>query len=67
MAKFTAVAVALVLLALAATGVEFSKEDLESEDSMWKLYEVWGARYKVARDPVEKLQGEGTPSVRLSS
>ncbi|GJM84877.1 hypothetical protein PR202_ga00589 [Eleusine coracana subsp. coracana] len=56
MAKFTALAVAVVLLAPAATGVEFSKEDLESEDSMWKLYEVWGARYKVARDPVEKLR-----------
>lgn len=37
--------------------MEFSKEDLESDDSLWKQYELWGARYKVAVacNPDEKL------------
>ncbi|KAL6627598.1 hypothetical protein ACP70R_031324 [Stipagrostis hirtigluma subsp. patula] len=51
-----AVALALVLLVPAAAGVEFAKHDLESDESLRKLYELWGARYKVARDPGEKLR-----------
>ncbi|KAK1632037.1 hypothetical protein QYE76_006352 [Lolium multiflorum] len=59
MVKLAALVVAVALLALldpAATVVEFAKEDLESDDSLWKLYELWGARHKVARHPGEKLR-----------
>lgn len=45
--KLAAVALALLaLLAPAATGIEFlDKEDLESDDSLWNLYERWSAHY----------------------
>uniref|UniRef100_A0ACD5XUT2 Uncharacterized protein n=1 Tax=Avena sativa TaxID=4498 RepID=A0ACD5XUT2_AVESA len=58
MVKLAALAVAVALLAPAATvaGVQFAKEDLQSDDSLWKLYELWCARHKVARDPGEKLR-----------
>ncbi|CAM0952110.1 unnamed protein product [Alopecurus aequalis] len=56
MAKLALLVVAVALLVSAAAGVEFAKEDMETDDSLWKLYELWGARYKVARDPGEKLR-----------
>ncbi|KAM0850180.1 hypothetical protein ACQ4PT_053245 [Festuca glaucescens] len=50
----------LALLALlepaAAAGLKFSTDDLDSDASLWELYETWGARYNVARDPAEKLR-----------
>lgn len=40
-----------------ATGAElFTAEDMESDDSMWALYDRWAARYGVARHPGEKLR-----------
>ncbi|CAN6310550.1 unnamed protein product [Urochloa humidicola] len=59
LAVFAALGVALALLALlepAAAGVKFGKEDLDSEDSLWRLYERWSARYNVTRDPADKLR-----------
>ena len=40
----------------AAGGVKFGEEDLKSDESLWNLYERWGVRYNVARDPAEKLR-----------
>lgn len=43
-----------------ATGAElFTPEDMESEDSMWALYDRWGARYGVVRDAGDKLRRFG--------
>ncbi|XP_004987384.1 ervatamin-C, partial [Setaria italica] len=57
--KLVALGVALALLALlepAVAGVKFTDEDLKSEESLWRLYERWGARYNVTRHPVDKLR-----------
>ncbi|XP_066323163.1 cysteine endopeptidase RepA-like [Miscanthus floridulus] len=54
------VALLALLLALlepaAAGGLQFTTDDLASDASLWELYERWGARYNVARDPAEKLR-----------
>ena len=59
-AKLAGVVALLALMALlepaAATGVKFTTDDLNSEASLWGLYQRWGARYNVGRDPVEKLR-----------
>ncbi|CAL4942816.1 unnamed protein product [Urochloa decumbens] len=54
--ELAALGVALALLEPAAAGVKFGKEDLDSEESLWQLYQRWGARYNVARDPADKLR-----------
>ena len=60
LAKLAGVVALLALMALlepaAATGVKFTTDDLNSEASLWGLYQRWGARYNVGRDPVEKLR-----------
>jgi len=60
LAKLAGVVALLALLALlepaAAVGVKFTTDDLNSEASLWGLYQRWGARYNVGRDPVEKLR-----------
>ncbi|GJN20921.1 hypothetical protein PR202_gb08359 [Eleusine coracana subsp. coracana] len=38
-----------------AASINFGKEDLESKESLWSLYERWGARYNRARDPADKV------------
>ncbi|KAG2612335.1 hypothetical protein PVAP13_4KG273900 [Panicum virgatum] len=51
-----AVALALTLAAPPAICIEFTAEDMESNDSMWALYERWSAHYEVARDAGDKLR-----------
>lgn len=36
--------------------MKFEKEDVQSEESLWSLYERWGARYNRARDPADKVR-----------
>ena len=60
LAKLAGVVALLARLALlepaVAAGVKFTTDDLNSEASLWGLYQRWGAHYNVERDPMEKLR-----------
>ncbi|KAL1828699.1 hypothetical protein DCAR_0207950 [Daucus carota subsp. sativus] len=51
--KFLLVALSLALVAGVAKSVEFS-EDLESDESLWDLYERWRSHHTISRDLSEK-------------
>lgn len=52
--------VVVALLALqepaAAGGLRFSKKDLKSESSVWRLYDLWVKHYNLQRKPAERMR-----------
>lgn len=54
MGKVLLVALLLELVAGMAKSMEFSEKDLESEESLWALYERWRSHHTVSRDLTEK-------------
>ncbi|KAL0907324.1 hypothetical protein M5K25_021725 [Dendrobium thyrsiflorum] len=45
---------ALLFLAATATAIDIVEKDLETEDSLWSLYERWRSHHTVSRDLDEK-------------
>ncbi|KAA8529670.1 hypothetical protein F0562_034230 [Nyssa sinensis] len=54
MGKFFLVVLSLALVLDLVQGFEFTEKDLESEDSLWSLYEKWRSHHTVSRDLEEK-------------
>lgn len=52
--KFLLISVILSLVFVAAKSIEFTEEDLASEEGLWDLYERWRSHYTVSRDLDEK-------------
>ncbi|KAF9602988.1 hypothetical protein IFM89_033286 [Coptis chinensis] len=52
--KLLIVALTLALLLGLAQSFEFDEKDLESEESLWDLYERWRSHHTHSRDPKEK-------------
>ncbi|OEL30033.1 Thiol protease SEN102 [Dichanthelium oligosanthes] len=52
----TLVVVAIALAASSPSTMDFTEHDLASEESMWALYELWCAHYKVEHDLGEKAR-----------
>lgn len=47
-------ALSFALLVGFAQGFDYNEKDLETEDSLWNLYERWGSHHTVSRDLSEK-------------
>nr|AAB37233.1 cysteine proteinase [Phalaenopsis sp. SM9108] len=54
MKLFSLILVASFLASVAATAIDIADKDLETEDSLWNLYERWRSHHTVSRDLDEK-------------
>ncbi|KAL8111723.1 hypothetical protein AgCh_019435 [Apium graveolens] len=52
--KFFLVVLSLALVVGVAKSIEFSAKDLETDESLWDLYERWRSHHTVSRDLSEK-------------
>ncbi|KAG2331726.1 hypothetical protein Bca4012_018719 [Brassica carinata] len=56
MKRFIVLSLCLLMVLEATKGIDFHDEDLESEDSLWELYERWRSHHTIARSFEEKAK-----------